>query len=101
MQQAGEGANQLRASSTSGSGWPCGEFPAARRTCAVTGLSHVRPEETCWAPSLGEPPMLAPVLAYGVGLARGADNHAVLLALRELAEEDPMLGVAWDERCSG
>lgn len=39
---------------------------------------------------------MAPVLTYGV-LTSGADIHTVLSALRELAEEDPMLAVSWDE----
>lgn len=64
--------------------------------CAVTGLSHVRPGDALGAEPAPERPTLAPVLTYGV-LTGGADIHAVLSALRELAEEDPMLAVSWDE----
>ena len=91
-----EKANQLRV--YTGERFELASEVAAGRTCAVTGLSHVRPGDVLGAEPAGEPPMLAPVLAYGVEPGEGADNHAVLLALRELAEEDPMLGVAWDER---
>ena len=65
--------------------------------CAVTGLSRVRPGDALGAEPAQDRPALAPVLTYGV-LCGEADPHTVLTALRELAEEDPMLGVAWDER---
>ena len=70
---------------------------SAGGVCAVTGLSHVRPGDTLGAEPTPERPALAPVLTYGV-LTGGADIHTVLSALRELAEEDPMLAVSWDER---
>ena len=69
---------------------------SAGGVCAVTGLSHVRPGDALGAESAPERPILAPVLTYGV-LTGGADIHTVLSALRELAEEDPMLAVSWDE----
>lgn len=69
---------------------------SAGGVCAVTGLSHVRPGDTLGAEPAPERPTLAPVLTYGV-LTGGADIHTVLSALRELAEEDPMLAVSWDE----
>ncbi|WP_333786341.1 translation factor GTPase family protein [Parolsenella catena] len=69
---------------------------SAGSVCAVTGLSHVRPGDALGAEPAPERPTLAPVLTYGV-LTGGADIHTVLSALRELAEEDPMLAVSWDE----
>ena len=69
---------------------------SAGGVCAVTGLSHVRPGDALGAEPAPERPTLAPVLTYGV-LTGGADIHAVLSVLRELAEEDPMLAVSWDE----
>ena len=69
---------------------------SAGGVCAVTGLSHVRPGDALGAEPAPERPTLAPVLTYGV-LTGGADMHTVLSALRELAEEDPMLAVSWDE----
>ena len=69
---------------------------SAGGVCAVTGLSHVRPGDVLGAEPAPERPVLAPVLTYGV-LTGGADIHTVLSALRELAEEDPMLAVSWDE----
>lgn len=69
---------------------------SAGGVCAVTGLSHVRPGDVLGAEPAPERPVLAPVLTYGV-LTGGADIHTVLSALRELAEEDPVLAVSWDE----
>ena len=69
---------------------------SAGSVCAVTGLSHVRPGDALGAEPAPERPTLAPVLTYGV-LTGGVDIHTVLSALRELAEEDPMLAVSWDE----
>jgi len=69
---------------------------SAGGVCAVTGLSRVRPGDVLGAEPAPERPTLAPVLTYGV-LTGGADIHTVLSALRELAEEDPMLAVSWDE----
>lgn len=69
---------------------------SAGGVCAVTGLSHVRPGDALGAEPAPERPTLAPVLTYGV-LTGGADIHTVLSALRELAEEDPMLAISWDE----
>ena len=70
---------------------------SAGGVCAVTGPSHVRPGDALGAEPALERPTLAPVLTYGV-LTGGTDIHTVLSALRELAEEDPMLAVSWDER---
>lgn len=69
------------------------EVPAGR-LCAVTGLTHVLPGSALGAEPAGAQPVLAPVLSYQV-LPGGADIHAVVRALRELADEDPLLGVAW------
>ena len=69
---------------------------SAGGVCAVTGLSHVRPGDALGAEPAPERPTLAPVLTYDV-LTGNADIHTVLSALRELAEEDPMLAVSWDE----
>ena len=72
------------------------EVPAGR-VCAVMGLAHVLPGSALGAEPAGEEPMLAPVLSYQV-MTGDADVHAVVRALRELADEDPMLGVLWQEQ---
>ena len=73
------------------------EVPAGR-ICAVTGLSHVVPGSALGAEPEGARPLLAPVLSYRVIPEPGADASALVRALRELADEDPMLGVTWQEQ---
>lgn len=72
------------------------EVPAGR-VCAVTGLSQVLPGSALGAEARLAEPALAPVLSYSVGAA-GADATTLVQALRELADEDPLLGVAWHEQ---
>ena len=73
------------------------EVPAGR-ICAVTGLSHVVPGSALGAEPEGARPLLAPVLSYRVIPEPGADASALVRALRELADEDPVLGVTWQEQ---
>ncbi len=70
---------------------------SAGTVCAVTGLSQVRPGDVLGAEPAQPRPLLAPVLAYRVEPG-SIDEHTVFSVLRELAEEDPMLGVAWDDQ---
>ena len=70
----------------------------AGRICAVTGLTHVVPGSALGAEPEGANPVLAPVLSYQVIPEPGADVSALVRALRELADEDPMLGVTWQEQ---
>lgn len=72
------------------------EVPAGR-VCAVTGLSQVLPGSALGAEARLAEPALVPVLSYSVGAA-GADATTLVQALRELADEDPLLGVAWHEQ---
>ena len=71
------------------------EVPAGG-VCAVTGLSKALPGDGIGAEVPSNLPMLLPVLDYAV-LPQNCDAHAVHMALIELADEDPLLGVAWDE----
>ena len=73
------------------------EVPAGQ-ICAVTGLSHVVPGSALGAEPQAVRPLLAPVLSYQVIPEPGADVSALVRALRELADEDPMLGVTWQEQ---
>ena len=67
----------------------------AGQVCAVTGLSHVRPGDVLGAEKPTQQPVLAPVLTYRVEPGN-LDVHTVYQALRQLCDEDPMLGVTWD-----
>lgn len=65
--------------------------------CAVTGLSQTYPGEGLGAEKESVPPMLEPVLSYRILLPEEADIHTMLLNLRQLEEEDPMLHIVWNE----
>ena len=71
--------------------------PEARagQVCAVTGLSHVRPGDVLGDEKPTQQPVLAPVLTYRVEPGN-LDVHTVYQVLRQLCDEDPMLGVTWD-----
>ena len=70
---------------------------AAGCVCAVTGLTHVMPGSALGAEAEGEAPALVPVVSYQV-LPGEEDVTAVVRALRELADEDPLLAVRWYEQ---
>lgn len=72
---------------------PVDEVPAGG-LCVVTGLAHVLPGDVLGAEEPLARPLIEPPLTYAV-LPGENDVHAVLAALRTLAEEDPLLGVAW------
>ena len=88
-----EKANQLR--QYSGARYEVVPLVKAGGLCAVTGLTHVLPGDVLGAEPPAARPLIAPVLTYRVD-TEGLDVHAAYQALRELADEDPMLGVAWD-----
>lgn len=68
----------------------------AGRVCVATGLNHALPGTALGFEGQGIAPMLAPVVDYKV-IPKEGDIHAVFGALRRLSEEDPMLGVTWEE----
>ena len=68
----------------------------AGTVCAVTGLSRTYPGQGLGRESAAPPPALEPVFAYRVVLPEGGDPAAALAQLRELAEEDPQLHIAWN-----
>ena len=69
----------------------------AGQLCAATGLSQTLPGDGLGAQAADRAARLEPVLTYRVEPG-ACDVHAVLAALRELADEDPMLAVGWSEQ---
>lgn len=69
----------------------------AGQVCAACGLAHALPGDALGAEPQGSEPTLAPVLSYSVEPGQ-VDAHRVHEALARLAEEDPLLGVVWNER---
>lgn len=65
--------------------------------CAVTGLTKTWPGEGLGTEKGAVKPALEPVLNYRVELLEGYDAHRMLLNLRQLEEEDPMLRIVWNE----
>lgn len=89
-----EKVNQLRC--YSGAKYELANEVPAGQVCAVTGLTQVVPGDVLGAESPTPRPSLVPVLTYRV-MPGGVDVHTVYQALRELSDEDPMLGVVWDD----
>lgn len=66
--------------------------------CAVTGLSLTRPGQGLGVEKTSPGPVLEPVLTYQMRFPEETDIHKMLLYLRTLEEEDPMLRVVWKEQ---
>lgn len=64
--------------------------------CAVAGLSDTYPGQGLGNETESVAPMLEPVLSYHVILPENTDAHTMMLRLKELEEEDPMLHILWN-----
>ncbi len=73
------------------------EVPAGE-VCAVTGLTHTYAGEGFGFEAEAAAPLLEPVLSRQILLPEGTDVGAFLPKLRMLQEEQPDLGIVWDER---
>ena len=71
--------------------------------CAVTGPLTTYAGQALGAEAEREQgaPVLEPVLTYQVLLPPGCDAHGMLVKLRQLEEEEPMLRIAVDESSGG
>lgn len=87
--------NQIR--SYSGYKFESASCVEAGGVCAVLGLDHVKAGDGLGFEHEAEQPMFQPVLSYRVVL-NGLDAHKAYEMLLVLADEDPMLGIRWDER---
>ena len=70
----------------------------AGEVVAVQGLSNTHPGQGLGAEPESDTPVLEPVLAYRVGLPKGADAQTALKQLRLLEDEDPQLRIEWNEQ---
>ena len=89
-----EKVNQVRV--YQGSRYTVTSEVVAGQLCAVTGLMHVVPGDVLGVEKPGVQPQLVPVLTYRVE-PEGTDIHTIRAALLDMADEDPMLGVTWDD----
>lgn len=70
---------------------------AAGTICAVTGLTQTYPGQGLGKEKASELPVLEPVLTYQIRLPQECDVHQMLLNLRQLEEEEPLLHIVWKE----
>ena len=82
----------------SGAKYETAEAVPAGEVCAVLGLEHSWPGQSLGQEPEGRNPVLEPVLSYRLLLPEGTDPMLLLPRLQQLGEEDPQLGIAWNER---
>ena len=82
----------------SGEKFTATDTATAGQLCAVTGLSKTYIGQGFGTEPEGTPPVLTPVMTYGVKLPEGCDKTKAIQALRLLEEEEPSLQVVWEER---
>lgn len=91
-----EKADQIRI--YSGAKYETAQEAEAGTVCAVTGLTHTFPGQGLGAEPDTSSPVLEPVLNYRLRFPEGCNLHDMLLKLRRLEEEEPMLRVLWNEQ---
>lgn len=84
----------------SGSKFVAVETVEAGDICAVTGLSETYAGQGLGLEETDCLPSLVPVLSYRLKLPKDCDPMQFLPKLRELEEEEPLLGIVWNERFS-
>ena len=68
------------------------------QVCAALGLSLTLPGDALGTEAQSAPPLLTPVMTYGLLLPPGTDERIALQKLKQLEEEEPLLRVVWEER---
>lgn len=71
---------------------------SAGEICAVTGMSKTYAGEGLGCEKSESRPSLIPVLSYRIKLPKEVSPVTFLPKLRELEEEEPLLGIVWNER---
>ncbi|MCI8894957.1 MAG: GTP-binding protein [Lachnospiraceae bacterium] len=93
-----EKVNQLRR--YSGDSYELLMEARAGEICVATGLSATCVGEGLGAEAGQSLPLLEPVLTFQLKAPEGTNLHALLLGLRQLEEEEPLLRVVWQEETS-
>lgn len=70
----------------------------AGKVCAVTGLTQTSPGKGLGKEKDSEIPILEPVLNYQIQLPDDCNVHEMLLKLKQLEEEEPLLHIIWNEK---
>ncbi len=97
-EERAEKVNQVRL--YSGAKFDTAETVRAGEVCCVTGLSGTYAGQGLGAELSAGSPCLEPVLNYRIKLPKDVDPQIMLVKLRELEEEEPLLHVVWNERFS-
>ena len=97
-EEKSEKVNQIRL--YSGAKFDTAETVMAGEVCCVTGLSGTYAGQGLGAETSVGSPCLEPVLNYRIRLPKDVDPQNMLVKLRELEEEEPLLHVVWNERFS-
>lgn len=91
-----EKINQIRI--YSGSKFKTAEEVSQGAVCAVTGLSKTFPGEGFGCEKDSKGLLSEPVLSYCASFPGGGDLHTILGKLKKLEQENPELGIVWNER---
>lgn len=91
-----EKINQIRI--YSGAKYESVNEAAAGVVCAVTGLTQTHPGKGLGIEKDSEMPILEPVLNYQIQLPEDCNVHEMLLKLKQLEEEEPLLHIIWNEK---
>ena len=94
-EQKDEKVNQIRI--YSGAKYEAVNEAEAGIVCAVTGLTGTYPGQGLGSEPESALPVLEPVLTYRVELPPDCEVHQMLINLRQLEEEEPLLHIVWDE----
>lgn len=91
-----EKVNQIRI--YSGAKYEVVNEAEAGTVCAVTGLTQTSPGKGLGSEADSELPILEPVLNYKIYLPEDCNVHEMLLKLKQLEEEEPLLHILWNEK---
>ncbi len=97
-EEVSEKITQLR--TYSGGRFETAETAEAGTVTAALGLSKTYAGQGLGIDRGAPAPLLEPVMTYRVALPAGVDARTAYPKLRELAEEDPLLGTEWDPETS-
>lgn len=98
LKETEEKINQIRI--YSGAKFESVQEVKAGGVCAVIGPEKTYPGQGLGVESAQDMTILEPVLTYQIQLPPDCDVHKMLLALKQLEEEEPQLHIAWEEQVS-
>lgn len=98
LKETEEKINQIRI--YSGAKFESVQEVKAGGVCAVIGPEKTYPGQGLGVESAQDMTILEPVLTYQIQLPPDCDVHKMLLAFKQLEEEEPQLHIVWEEQVS-